>query len=161
MKPVKYNQSPVMPMIPELLQSSVPQIIPQVDYHSSIFTKWLHNIRVKQLSKAACEEATIAHNTLDATKYKLQSILDVTTFSSRARLILEEIDHEREGLQSEKITRQQSIEMNQKHIEGMEHLNLEHQLKNQLLQIEVQNSLLDLNVKKRELAEEAEPEEDE
>eukprot|EP01022_Parablepharisma_sp_SALTPOND_P021987 TRINITY_DN44005_c0_g1_i1.p1 TRINITY_DN44005_c0_g1~~TRINITY_DN44005_c0_g1_i1.p1 ORF type:complete len:180 (+),score=17.91 TRINITY_DN44005_c0_g1_i1:625-1164(+) len=161
MKPVKSNQTQVMPILPELLQSSVPQIIPQVDYHSGIFSKWMHNIRLKQLSQAACTEATIAHNTMDATKYKLQSILDIVSFSSKSQLVLEEIEHEREKIRLQKKAMEQTNEMNQKHLEGMDHLNLEHQLKNQLLQIEVQNSLLDLNVIKRELAEEAEPEEDE
>ena len=131
--------NPMMPFVPQILMAAMPVVVPQMKFDDGIVKNFFHNIKVGQMAKATEAEARIAENKRQYVESSLAMVESIVTFSSRLELSFKKIKHEEAMMNILKDTSNAQL--------------IEQQLKNMLLQGEVELTQIELQIKKKELKE--------
>lgn len=129
--------APTMPLVPQILANAMPTPVPQMQFDGGIIPNFFHNIKLGQLAKATEREAQIAENKRRYVESSLSMVENIVTFSGRLELAFKKIKHE---------TSMMDITENRSQAELVQI-----QLKNMLLQGEVELTQIELQIKKKEL----------
>lgn len=72
-----------MPGLPNIIRSSMPVAMPQMQYDNGPLSMFAGNYKRKRIAKASEHERKIAENSLAVVKAKFEAIHEVVTFSSK------------------------------------------------------------------------------
>ena len=84
-----------MPGLPNIIRSSMPVAMPQMQYDNGPLSMFAGNYKRKRIAKASEHERKIAENSLAVVKAKFEAIHEVVTFSSKVADSLGEYEHKK------------------------------------------------------------------
>lgn len=82
-----------MPMMPDILRSSMPVFVPQMEYEQNPVSMVFGNFKRARISKASELEAQIARNANSQLTAKLDSVHQIFTFTAKVKDTLDEYQH--------------------------------------------------------------------
>lgn len=133
-----------MPMLPEILQSAMPTIIPQMTYESGVISNFFGNWKRKQIAKSKMYEAEIAESANREITARLETMHSIITFSARLKDTFETYQFKSDERAFLREQWKVLLETDKANL-------VQTQLKNMLLQGEVKLGEIELKIKIREL----------